>query len=224
MLQDVQFAQGNALFAQSSQHFDAVQQRFERIENLLLQVVSSQDKQQQKQVVSTRQILEYLAAQKVQTADGTTQQTMQERIDQVLQEYQSSTTLLITGDSDLLETNKSRLSSASTTTASLTDLSSSNQPDADNDMYNNEDLMLDMSALQCDFGYETMLGEGGFSQVFSGVYRGVNVAVKRLKVHEIDIVKMTTREKNRHLRRIHAEATVMSDCCIHPHITVSDKT
>ena len=45
------------------------------------------------------------------------------------------------------------------------------------------------------------------------------MAIKQLKVHQVDLVKMSEREKSRQIRRIQAEAVVMSRACIHPNIT-----
>ena len=80
--------------------------------------------------------------------------------------------------------------------------------------------MLDLNALECDFAPQSLIGEGGFSQVFVAVYKGTKVAVKRLMVHEVDLIKMSSREKARQIRRIQAEANVMSQCSIHHNITV----
>lgn len=81
-----------------------------------------------------------------------------------------------------------------------------------------EDTTMDVKKLQCGFGSRDLIGEGSFSQVYRGEYDGVRVAVKRLKVHEVDLIKMSPEEKQRHIRRIQAEAVLMARSAIHPHI------
>jgi len=81
-----------------------------------------------------------------------------------------------------------------------------------------EDTTMNVKKLRCDFGSRDLIGEGSFSQVYCGVYDGVKVAVKRLKVHEVDLIKMSPGEKKRHIRRIQAEAVLMARSAIHPHI------
>ena len=43
-----------------------------------------------------------------------------------------------------------------------------------------------------------------------GEMEGNEMAIKRLKVHQVDLIKMTEREKSRQMPRIQAEAVVMS--------------
>ena len=96
-----------------------------------------------------------------------------------------------------------------------------------NKLHHNLSWQLAPQLIWCTFCHDfdtatSMIGEGGFSQVFRGTYRETPVAIKRLKIHEIDIVKLTPRERARQIRRIQAEAAVMSACCIHPNITVRE--
>ena len=202
VLQDIQIHQGSALFEQSNAHFDKTQARFDRIESLLLRVVY-----QQQNHVTAGQILQYLAAQKNSQDEGGL--TFQEQMNEILKECQNKPTALLDSALGLTEPTAASTMSSSSTVSYMGTKDETK-----------EDLLLDLDQLDCDFEATCLLGEGGFSQVYRAKYNGTPVAVKRLKVHEVDIVRMSEKEKEREIRRMQAEAVVMSQCCIHPHITV----
>lgn len=167
VLQDVHLCQGNALWQQSSQNFDKLQERFDRIEAMLCQSMMMQQQQQQA-AITARQILEHLAAQQ-STTDGNA--TFQDCINQVLQECQTKPPI-----ADMMD---ATINNTDSLTASLTDYSSSQSLELSNHHAAEEkaDLsslspgwMLDLNALECDFTPQSLIGEGGFCQVFVAVY------------------------------------------------------
>lgn len=77
-------------------------------------------------------------------------------------------------------------------------------------------ITLDNSAIK--FSSDSLLGSGGFAEVFQGTYKGQQVAIKRLKAEPRDVLHLSSAQIQQDINRLAAEALMMHRCSAHPNI------
>jgi len=163
--------------------------------------------------------LEQFSQQKVITSDksssNVTPQTLQEKVNEVLEEYnRNPIELQIDRRADITESAESSHSASSNE-------GGSNQPRQQHSKtVTFQPLPHEVKALEleeevvCSYKVKHLLGGGNFSEVFSGRYKGMRVAIKRLKVDkkEFKCLKLTKEQLHQDERRVMAEAALMVRC------------
>ena len=166
-----------------------------------------------RQLGRVEDVLRRLAQERV---SGSAQnETKAQAIDAILEEYQVKPFIGAT------EATASTTDSSTHSTSFTTSTTAGDQGE-DNKLIKKEfkALTVQFEKLHCTFGEDQseLLGEGGFSQVFGGKYKGSKVAVKRLKLQAADLVGLTEKERKHHIRRLRSEAVLLARCGVHPNI------
>jgi len=138
-------------------------------------------------------------------------QTVQEKVDQVLDEYNRNE-MEITLDNEPESTQSSHSGSTAggdRDRDSRTNTTLTYRPEP----HEIEALALDDEVV-CSFKSRNYLGGGSFSEVYSGLYKGRKVAIKRLNVgkREFKRLNLSQAQLRRDEERVLAEATLMAKC------------